>query len=71
MNTAKFKLVRILFNDGSTHSGSYTWIDVGGDLVILAGPGKLVHFRREAPPASAGLLTQRDIGIRQMWVGRI
>lgn len=67
----QFKLVRILFNDGSTHSGSYTTIDVGGDLVILSAPGKLNHYRRDAPPASAGLLTQRDIGIRQMWVGRI
>jgi hypothetical protein len=65
------KLVRILFNDGSTHSGTYRTVDVGSDLVILSAPGKLVHFRREAPPVSAGLMTQRDIGIRAMWVGRL
>jgi hypothetical protein len=63
----KLKLVRILFNDGSTFSGQFSTIAVGGDLLILSAPGKLKWFRRFAVPTAF----EAHPGIRNLWVGRI
>ncbi len=64
----KSKLVRILFNDGSTYSGSFTTVDLGGDLLILSAPGKLVSYR--VKPLIIGARTIAP-GIRRIWSGQI
>lgn len=60
------KLVRVLFLDGSTYTGSFYVVNLSSDLLILAAPGKLISFRVK-PVAVNGVPSQHP-GIARVFV---